>query len=68
MGGKSRKTGSISKKLVERLLSQSSKGGKSSKSGVSPKGLLDKGGLDWTKDFPGDGERKKREAEGGGNK
>jgi hypothetical protein len=49
---------------VERLASQSSKGGKSSKSGT-PSGLMNKGGLDWTKDFPGDEERKKREAEGG---
>ena len=63
MGGKSRKTGSISRKLVERLQSQSSKGGKSSKSSSSS-GLMNKGGLDWTKDFPGDEERKKREAEG----
>ena len=63
MGGKSRKTGSISKRLIEKLQSQSSKGGKSSKSSSSS-GLLNKGGLDWTKDFPGDEERKKREAEG----
>jgi len=54
----------VSKKLVEKLQSQKLRGG-GSKSGVTKSGLLEKGGR-WWDDFPGDEERKKREAEGDG--
>jgi len=64
VGGKSRKSGSVSRKLIEKIAGKISSGKSKSKGG--PSGLMDKGGLSWIEDFPGDEERKRREAEGEG--
>ena len=53
----------MSKKLIEKIQGKSCGGGKSSSTGVTKGGLLDKGGRSWFDDFPGDEERKRREAE-----
>lgn len=65
MGGKSRKSGQVSKRLIEKIQGGKSCGG-GSKSGVTKGGLLNKGGH-WMKDFPSidEEEKKRREAEGG---
>jgi hypothetical protein len=63
-GGKSRKSGQVSKKLIEKIQGKSCGRG-SSNTGVTKGGLLNKGGK-WFDDFPGDEERKRREAEGEG--
>lgn len=62
MGGKSRKSGQVSKKLIEKIQGKSCVGG-GSKTGVTKGGLLDKGGRSWFDEFPGDEERKRREIE-----
>lgn len=43
MGGKSRKRGQVSKKLIDRLLKQQSQGGESKKSGKSGQSKKQKG-------------------------
>ena len=61
MGGKSRKSGSISKRLIEKIAGKTNFA--KSKSKGKSSGLIDKGGLSWINDFPGDEERKRREVE-----